>query len=280
MLATVFVGLVPMPFHSVHSAVVWLPDEAIVRAEAAGQVQQVLLAADAMAQPGQVLLTLDSPRATADLAIAAAAVAQGQAQLRKAEVDEPVRAEPLRAELASRTARLIDAERRVQSLAIKAVAPGTWTPAAPTELEGRYVKRGEVVGFIVPGPSALVRTVVTQEDMDLIRSRLRGVEVRMVNDMSDPVPARVTRHAAGGGFDLVSSALGTSGGGEIAVDPSQQGGTRSLKRVFDIELVLERPSHAPVFGDRAHVRFDLGPAPLAWQWYLRLRQLFLSQLNL
>ncbi len=279
-LTAAFVGLVPMPFYSMHGAVVWLPDEAIVRAEAAGQVEQVLLTSGAMAQPGQPLLTLDSPRATADLATAAAAVAQGQAQLRKAEVDEPVRTEPLRAELASRTARLVDAERRVQSLTIKAAAPGNWTPAAPTELEGRYVKRGEVVGFIVAGPSALVRTVVTQDDMDLIRSRLRGVQVRLVNDLSDSVPAQVKRKAAGGGFDLVSSALGTSGGGEIAVDPSQQGGTRSLKRVFDIELALERPSRAPVFGDRAHVRFDLGPAPLAWQWYMRLRQLFLSQLNL
>jgi putative peptide zinc metalloprotease protein len=116
--------------------------------------------------------------------------------------------------------------------------------------------------------------------MDLIRSRLRAVQVRLANDLSDAVPARVRRQVTGGEFDLVSPALGTSGGGEIAVDPSQTGGMHSLKRVFDVEVALERPSRAAVFGDRAYVRFDLGLAPLGWQWYLRLRQVFLSQLNL
>ena len=279
LLVAAFIGFVPMPFYSMHGAVVWLPDEAIVRAEAVGQVQRALPAPGASVRRGEPLLVLDNPRASADLGTAAAAVAQAQAQLRKAEVDEPVRAEPLRAELASRAARLADAERRVRALSVNAGASGVWTPAAATELAGRWVKRGEVVGFVVAGPSMLVRTAVTQEDMDLIRSRLRGVQVRLANELSQTVSARVQRQVPGGEFDLVSPALGTSGGGEIAVDPSQRGGTRSLKRVFDIELALERPSRAPVFGDRAHVRFDLGLEPLGWQWYLRLRQVFLSQLN-
>jgi len=279
-LAGLFIAFVPLPFHSVHGAVVWLPDEAIVRSESAGPVARALQAPGDAVRPGQPLLVLDSPRVVADRATAAAAVAQAQAQLRKAEVDEPVRAEPLRTELALRTARLADAERRLQALTVKSGAAGLWTPAAPTELAGRYVKRGEVVGFVVAGPSLLVRTAVPQEDMDLIRSRLRAVQVRLANDLPDAVPARVRRQVPGGEFDLVSPALGTSGGGEIAVDPSQSGGTRSLKRVFDVELALERPSRAAVFGDRAYVRFDLGLAPLGWQWYLRLRQVFLSQLNL
>ena len=74
-------------------------------------------------------------------------------------------------------------------------------------------------------------------------------------------------------------ALGTHGGGDIAVDPAKQEGTRSLNRVFDVEVALQRSTLAAVFGDRAYVRFDLGNAPLAWQWFLRLRQLFLARLN-
>jgi predicted nucleotidyltransferase len=143
-----------------------------------------------------------------------------------AAVDEPARAEPLRAELASRTARLADVERRLQALTVKSAAAGVWTPAAPTELAGRFVKRGKVVGFVVAGPSLLLRAAVTQEDMDLIRSRLRAVQVRLANDLSDAVPARVRRQVPGGEFDLVSPALGTSDNGEIAVDPSQTGGMR------------------------------------------------------
>ena len=156
---------------------------------------------------------------------------------------------------------------------------GRWTPAASTELPGRYVKRGEVLGFVVAGPSKLVRAAVTQEDMDLIRSRLHHVQVRLANDLRTPLAAQARRQVPGGEFDLVSPALGSSGGGEIAVDPSQPGGKRSLKRVFDIEIEMQQPSPSSVFGDRAYVRFDLGWAPLAWQWFLRVRQLFLARLN-
>jgi putative peptide zinc metalloprotease protein len=49
--------------------------------------------------------------------------------------------------------------------------------------------------------------------------------------------------------------------------------------VFDLELELSRPPAQGLFGDRVHVRFDLGYAPLGWQAFLRLRQLFLARLN-
>jgi putative peptide zinc metalloprotease protein len=161
---------------------------------------------------------------------------------------------------------------------VQAATAGRWVPAAATELTGRFVKRGEVLGYVVGGPSPRVRTAVAQEDLDLIRSRLRAVQVRLGHDLPTVLAAEVRRQVPGGEFQLVSPALGTSGGGEIAVDPQQSGGTQALRRVFDLEIQLERAPAVAVFGDRAWVRFDLGDAPLAWQAFLRLRQVFLSTL--
>ena len=276
---TLFLGVVPMPFYSVQQAVVWLPDEAIVRSEASAHVAAALVRTGEELAPGQAVLTLDSPSLWTELGVAQAALAQAQAQLRKAEVDELVRAESLRSEVVLRAARVDDAARRVEALAVNSRAAGRWTPAASTELAGRFVRRGEVLGYVVSGPSRLLRTAVTQEDMDLILSRVRGVQVRLGNDLRQPVGAKVRRYVPGGELELVSAALGTSGGGEIAVDPSEQGGTRSLKRAFDIEVELDRTARTAVFGDRAYVRFDLGWTPLGRQWFLRLRQLFLARLN-
>lgn len=277
--AAAFVGLVPLPFHSIEQGVVWLPDEAIVRAEVAGHVVQAERASGDTVASNATLLRLDSLQLSADAGTAAAAVAQTRAQLRKAEVDDVLRAASLRHELSARQARFDEAVRRADSMEVKAGSAGRWTPAAPTELPGRYVKRGEVLGYVINGPSRLIRVAVTQEDRDLIGSRLRGVAVRLNNSPEEAIGARVRRLVPGGELDLVSPALGTSGGGQIPVDPSQQGGKRTLKRVFDIEVELDRNSPSAVFGDRAYVRFDLGPTPLAWQWFLRLRQVFLAQLS-
>lgn len=274
-----FVALVPVPFYSVHQAVVWVPDEAIVRAVSAGQVTQVHAAPGAFVAAGAAVLQMDSPVLTGELAVASAGLARAQAQLRQAEAQAPPKAQALQAELASREAKLADAQARVAGLAVQAGSAGRWVPHAATALDGRYVKRGEVLGYLVSGASPVVRSAVTQEDMDMIRSRGLGAEVRLNQAMATPVPASGLRQVPGGDFELVSPALGTSGGGEIAVDPAKPGGTHTLKRVFDVELRMAQPSPSAVFGDRAYVRFDLGTAPLGWQWYLRLRQLFLARLS-
>jgi len=274
-----FFGLVPLPFNAVVQGVVWLPDEAIVRAEVAGHIVQVHSEAGQPVARDAPLLRLESLTLATEAATAMAAVAQTEAQLRKAEVDDVVRAASFRHELAARQARLGEALRRTAALDVKAGVASRWVPAAPTELAGRYVKRGEVLGFLVNGPSDLVRVAVSQEDRDLIGSRLRAVSVRLTHSPEEVLDAEVRRHVPGGEFDLVSPALGTSGGGDIAVDPAQQGGMRSLTRAFDIEVRLARASSSAVFGDRAYVRFNLGTMPLAWQWFLRLRQVFLAQLS-
>lgn len=274
-----FLTLVPVPFYSVHQAVVWVPDEDIVRAVSAGQITQEHALPGMRVAEGALLLQLDSPALAGELALAGAGLARAQAQFRQSEVLAPAKARALRSEIASREAKLADAQTRLAGLQVQAASAGRWVPRAATSLGGRYVKRGEVLGYLVAGASPVLRSAVTQEDMDMIRSRGVGIQVRLNQALGTPVGAAGLRQVPGGDFELVSPALGTAGGGEIAVDPTRPGGTHTLKRVFDVELRMAQPSPSAVFGDRAFVRFDLGAAPLGWQWYVRLRQLFLARLG-
>jgi putative peptide zinc metalloprotease protein len=279
--AAAFLGLVPLPFQSVHQGVLWLPDEAIVRAEVPGHIAHVLQPAGRQVSAAAPLLVLENLDDQARLARAAAAVATAQVRLRKAQSDEPVRTEPLRAELQARLAELARAQAQTTAAQVAAGVAGQWVPKAPTALAGRHVQRGEVLGYLVAGPAQRVRAAVPQEDMDLIRSRLQAVQVRLGGATPQVLPATLLRVVPGGEQTLVSAALGTQGGGEIAVDPAKPDGTHPLQRVFDLELGLQAtPDGGAAFGQRVHVRFDLGLAPLAWQWALRLRQVFLAHLNL
>jgi putative peptide zinc metalloprotease protein len=277
--AALVIGAVPLPFHSVHQGVVWLPDEAIVRSEVAGRVLRPLVAAGQSVAAGQPLALVDSPQIDAELAVAEAELARTQAQLRLAETESRVQAEALRAALLSRQTKLAEARRRADALVVKAGTAGVWTPAPPTELAGRWLRRGEVLGHVLSTPSRLVRTAVNQDDMDLVKSRGQGVQVRLAQAPRSTLAGSVLRPVAGAEQTLVAQALGTAGGGEVAVDPAKPGGTHSLQRVVDLEVQLAQPVASALFGDRAYVRFDLGKAPLGWQWFLRLRQLFLARLS-
>ncbi len=291
-LVGVLLFAVPVPFHAVHQGVLWLPDEALVRAPANAHVAQALdakgdviqtAAPGQRMQQGELLLQLDSLSLGSDLAVAAADVAQTEALLRQAEVEDQAKAQNLRAELAGRRAKWRELGRRWSELRVLAPAAGHWLPHEPTLAVGSYVKRGEVLGYVLDRPAERVRVAVTQEDMDLIARRglAAGLQAEVRLPFGTRIAARLQRPPSGGEQQLVSAALGTSGGGDIAVDPQDSQGTKPLHRVFDLELTLD---HAPqqqglVFGNRCQVRFDLGQAPLGWQWLLRLRQLFLSQMS-
>jgi len=76
-----------------------------------------------------------------------------------------------------------------------------------------------------------------------------------------------------------SRALVSAGGGRLAADPRDPQGRKTLERIFEIDVALERPIGLHAYGQRVFVRFDLQPAPLAVQWYGSLRRLFLRHFS-
>jgi putative peptide zinc metalloprotease protein len=75
---------------------------------------------------------------------------------------------------------------------------------------------------------------------------------------------------------LPSKALGIAGGGRIATDPKDSEGNTAIERVFQFDLRLSPPPRDAKYGTRVYLRFNHEWEPLGWQWYRRLRQLFLS----
>src|SRR5205823_13601215 len=98
-------------------------------------------------------------------------------------------------------------------------AAGVFYVERPQDLPGRYVKEGQLLGYVLPSGSRIVRATVRQDDIDLVRSRLRRVLVRLTERPEDLQAARLVREVPAGQGDLPSRALGGSSGGATAVDP-------------------------------------------------------------
>ena len=82
----------------------------------------------------------------------------------------------------------------------------------------------------------------------------------------------------GAGMAL-SMALGVAGGGEIAVDMSDQAGTTAVEGVFQLELALPPSTPVAGIGERVYVRLLHGSESLWQQWSRGIRQLLLSHLQ-
>ena len=139
------------------------------------------------------------------------------------------------------------------------------------------IPKGQVVAFVVSPAFATVRVLVSQDDVDLVRSRTRRVEAKLAGRLGETLEAELRREVPAASARLPNPALATQGGGLVATDPRQsEGGPMALARWFEFELELPgKPSRA--LGERVYVRFEHGWEPLAWRIGRSVRQLFMKR---
>ena len=96
---------------------------------------------------------------------------------------------------------------------------------------------------------------------------------------SHPVPARIRREVPGASPQLPTAALGSAGGGPIAVDPRDKQGVTTLRQIFQLELTLPAEARSEYLGARVFVRLDHGWEPAGLQMYRAFRRLLLRQFD-
>jgi len=270
--------IVPAPLHTNAEGVVWLPDDAFVRATTEGFVNRVMAHTGDHVEVGTPLVESEEPTLSSELRVLKAQVEATNIRLESEQFDDRVQADITRQELAIRSANLVRAQEKTDQLVVRASASGTLMIPRAEDLPGRFYKRGEVIGYVTAPEAQIVRAVVTQDDIDLVRSRTVSVEIKVPGRLSETLPSKLLREVPAGSDRLPSKALTEAGGGRLAVDPRDQNQTKTLQRTFQFDLRLP-PAATGHFGMRVLVRFDHGFEPLGWQWYRRVRQLLLAQFN-
>jgi len=271
--------LVPAPYRTRAEGVVWIPDEAFVRAEIDGFVRQVVAAPGSAVMPGDVLVVCDDPAIETDVKVLEAQLREVKARIREQFVDDLVKAKILEEEQRYIEDRLARARERRNELVIRSRAVGTFVLPKAEDLPGRFVKRGELLAHVVDLKTITVRTIVDQNDIDLIRHHLQDIQVRLAERLADPMPAAITRLVPAASEELPSPALGSEGGGQVPLDPRDEKGQKAMKRLFQVDLELPVQQGILNVGGRVYVRFDHGSEALAAQWYRQGRQLFLARFN-
>lgn len=271
--------LTPAPFHTMAEGVVWTPDESVVRVGTDGFIRQVVAKPDSLVQPGDVLFIAEHPRFQAEARVLAARVTELQARYAEQRPIDLVKAAIIQEELAYARDQLDRTQRRLDDLVVRSRAAGQFVLPTPQDLPGRFVKQGEVLAHVVDRRRLTVRAVVPQADIDLVRTQDPGVEVRLAERVQARYRAAVARLVPSAVTELPHAALGTEGGGTVPIDPTDTQGVRTVQRVFQVDLSVPEEVGLIHAGERVHVRFTHGWAPLSDQWYRQIRQLFLSRFN-
>ena len=283
MTGAVFMGLglllfvAPFPLHTATEGVVWAPEKSEIRAATDAVIERLVAAPYALTEPGDVLLEMDDPVLSARVAILAAELEAARAQYLSLRTEKQFEADLVLEQIATIEADLALARERLDQLVIRSPTRGFFLLDRSQDLVGRFVRHGDLIGFVADLSTGTVRVAVTQADMGLIRNQTNSVSIRLAEQLDEPLAATISREMPLATHRIPSAVLGTMGGGLLAIDPGDESGTRTLDQVFHIELTFEAPVHR--LGGRTYVRFDHGTQPLGLQWYRRVRQLLLRQFN-
>jgi putative peptide zinc metalloprotease protein len=268
--------VLPLPFHTSSEGVLWLPERAILRAEAAGFVREVVAQPGSAVQPGQAVVECVEPALAARIEAQRARVEEISAQIDAAWLESQARVQQLEQQLAVEQAGLARLEDEARALTVRAGMPGTVLMDRPDDLPGRFVRKGEVIGYLRTGDAPLARVVVPQSSVDPVRLSTRAVEVRLPQDAGEVWTASLRRTVPAATRSLPSAVLGSVGGGEIAVDPRDDKGLATLQSVFEFELELPQDLPHRYLGSRVHVRFQHEPEAIGLRAVRALRRAFLS----
>ena len=270
------VGLFGLPVADTTRApgVVWLPDDAEQRSSEEGTLEAYLQQdGDAVAE-GQPIARLANP----PLVLAHAQVVRQLEQQRinrllaferdaqgvAAAEDEIRRLEAQAAQLALRLA----------GMTVRARIAGRLVLQTSRLPPGQFLAQGDLVAHVLPGGAPLVRALVRNQDIALVRDRPVSVAVQLAHGDGDWQPARLSGHVPKATLQLPSAALGEAAGGPVVQDSSDASGQTAREPHFQFDLQLAAGTTAHV-GARVMVRFGHGQASVAALFARWARQAFL-----
>lgn len=266
------VTMVKVPSFTVVEGIVWVPEEAQVNAGADGFVKKVVAAPESRVRRGDILIVSEAPKLDKDVLVSAANLREVEARYMLSRATDRTATRILQEEMMKTRAELQRARERRTGLLVRSPADGVFVLPSAEDCPGRYVKKGAPLGYVVDFSRSVVRIVVDQDNVDLIRSRTLRVEARLAGTLSTVMPARVVREVPQASSELPSMALSTSGGGKIALDPEEKNSKKpkAFRKNFLFDIALEGVTLNRV-GERAFIRFVHPPETMAARWYRNLR---------
>jgi len=273
------IGFVPVPAYTMAEGVVWQPDEALLKAQQDGFAGNLLVTSNQKVEAGTPVIRLHDPFLQTQAKIARAKVSELRNRYRAKRATNLVEASIIKEGVAVAESELRHILDKIDSMSVTAFKSGNILLPEADDLPGRFVRQGELLGYILDDQPPTIRMAISQDNIGQLGQSIDNITVRLASDPHRDYSAEIIRQAPEATNQLPSAALTTTGGGRFIIDPGSKSGLTSLQKVFLVDLGFDPEKQNIPLGTRAYVRIDHGGEALARQWFRSIRQTFLRQFN-
>lgn len=268
---------VPLPKFTMVQGVFWAPEDSQVTAGANCTVSKVVQS-EGVIRRGEVIALCESEEVRTDALVTQLRLNELLTRHRIAVAKDPTEARILKDEIQRTEVELSIARENLESLEIKAPTSGVLFLETPQDLVGSFVQRGVYLGYIQTDNTAVVRAVVSQDDVSDVRHDLLDVKARRAEQIGDELSGVVLREVPAASKGIPSIALSVKGGGDVVLDLSSRSELQAIDNWFQFDISIPSET-SPRIGEKVYVRFEHSPVSLGERVYLSVRRAFLRQFS-
>lgn len=281
-LLAVILGMfaVPVPFSVISEGVVWVDRQAWVRNQTEGFVNEFDVKIQAPVEQGQRIAGLVNADVTAQLLRLTLNLDELLAQYDAVKQQDRVQAKLIQERIQSTQKRLVEFQQRQAELTINSQFDGQFIRLTHDDMQNKFLPKGSLLGFVADDKQTIVRVVIDQTDIGLVRQDLKKIELRFADDIERVVSAEIVREIPSATQNLPSMALASEGGGNIVLDPASNPNAdpSALQSFFQMDLKISDDIRSVRYGGRVYAKFVFSKRSLLQQIYRPIRQTFLSKL--
>ena len=276
-LAIYLVGWVPMSSSLVAEGVVWLPDDAQVRATSDGEVEGLLVRADQVVEKGEALITLIAPAKESEREVLRAQIERSETEYHAALGQDNLKMQNAQEDLNRDHRSLQELDSELAKHVLRAGVAGRFVLSRSEDLDGHQVNRGQVLAYVLSEGATVIRAVVPQRDIDDVRHRRREISVMLDEQPGKAWMAHWLREVPAPADRLPHASMADKSGGRVPTDPEDKEGLRPQEPTYVIDVALS--TSMPRSGGLARVRIELAPQTLWASLSQRARQLLLRHFS-
>ena len=169
--AALILLFVPLPYQTVAEGIVWTRGEAGVFARTEGTVVALLSEPNRLVSRGDPLIQLEDPLLDAQVRVLEAAVRELELRPISVASRDPLQKQLFEEQLDRAKGDLVLHRKRQEDLVVRSPGDGRFVLRRPNELMGKFAHRGEILAFVAAFDRPIVKLVVTEDSLDLVRTR-------------------------------------------------------------------------------------------------------------
>ncbi len=267
--------VVPVGHSTYSEGVVNLSENALIRANTSGIVTSVQLADGDTTNKGDSILTLEDIDLEAQVHNISAKLTETLAKQQSLFLRDRTQTDTLKARASAIAEELRMAKEQLAHLNVVSTTSGVVSLPKANDLLGRYVRRGDVVGYVAAQQQATALVAIPEADIDIVRRDMNSIEVKLSSRPGVTLDAEFIKELPLATDRLPHRILGSGSGGKLSVDARDKAGVQLLSNIFLVEITLPLETTGSYLGQRIYVRFNHKKERLGVRLVRRLNQMLL-----